>query len=195
MMSNVYRFFAYWIIHVLFIIIFIVPFLLIFIFLLFINPKKVFFLQKRIGYKNKVFIIYKFRTMTEEKDPFGKLLPDSERLTHWGYWLRKTSMDELPQMLNIILGDMNLVGPRPLFVEYLPRYNDRQIRRHEVKPGITGWAQINGRNALPWAERFELDVWYVDNRSLKLDVKIIYLSFKKLFYSIDGDLFSDQFNG
>ena len=161
----------------------------------FIHPGKVFFLQKRVGYNNEIFIIYKFRTMTDARNQQGELLPDSERLTRWGYWLRKTSMDELPQMLNIILGDMNLVGPRPLFVHYLPRYNEHQVRRHEVKPGITGWAQINGRNNLPWKERFDLDVWYVENRSLKLDLKIIYLSFRKLFCSIDGDLFSEQFKG
>jgi sugar transferase EpsL len=121
----------------------------------------------------KQFVLYKFRTMTDERDTEGRLLPDGERLTSVGRILRAASLDELPQLWNVLRGDMSLVGPRPLIVEYLPRYNERQRRRHEAKPGITGWAQIHGRNGISWEEKFDLDVWYVDHRSLWLDLKIL----------------------
>ncbi|AFT69997.1 Sugar transferase, putative [Alloalcanivorax dieselolei B5] len=122
----------------------------------------------------------KFRTMTDERDENGELLPDDVRLTKFGAFLRSTSLDELPELINVLKGDMSLVGPRPLLMEYLPLYSERQYRRHEVRPGITGWAQINGRNALSWDEKFELDVWYVENRSLWLDIKILFLTVLKV---------------
>lgn len=144
----------------------------------------IFFKQPRPGLKGKVFNIYKFRTMTNESDSNGALLPDSKRLTQFGKFLRSTSLDELPSLWSVLKGDMSLVGPRPLLVEYLPLYSERQRRRHEVKPGITGWAQINGRNAISWDQKFELDVWYVDNQSIWLDIKILWLTIKKV---IDRD--------
>ena len=131
------------------------------------------FRQKRPGLNGEIFEMIKFRTMTGARDASGALLPDSERLPLFGAWLRSTSLDEIPELLNVLKGDMSLVGPRPLLVQYLPRYNPRQRRRHEVRPGLTGWAQINGRNALSWEEKFEFDVWYVENRSLILDIKIL----------------------
>ena len=131
------------------------------------------FRQKRPGLNGEIFEMIKFRTMTGARDASGALLPDSERLPPFGAWLRSTSLDEIPELLNVLKGDMSLVGPRPLLVQYLPRYNPRQRRRHEVRPGLTGWAQINGRNAISWEEKFELDVWYVENRSLILDIKIL----------------------
>ena len=134
----------------------------------------VFFRQVRPGIEGRPFKMVKFRTMTDERGPDGALLPDDQRLTGLGAWLRSTSLDELPELFNVLKGDMSLVGPRPLLMDYLSLYNDRQARRHEVRPGITGWAQINGRNALSWEEKFELDVWYVDNRSLWLDIKILF---------------------
>lgn len=141
------------------------------------------FKQQRPGMKGKVFQVYKFRTMTDERDGHGALLPDTVRLTKFGQILRKLSLDELPQLWNVLKGDMSFVGPRPLLVEYLPLYNERQARRHEVRPGITGWAQVNGRNAISWEQKFEYDVWYVENQSLFLDLKIIFLTFKKVFQS------------
>ena len=141
----------------------------------------VFFKQKRPGLHGKPFIIYKFRTMTDKKDPDGEVLPDEMRLTPLGKILRRFSIDELPQLFNVIRGDLSLVGPRPLLMEYLPLYTPESARRHDVKPGITGWAQVNGRNALSWDERFRLDVWYVDNRSFMLDLKILWLTFIKVF--------------
>jgi len=135
--------------------------------------KPVIFTQKRPGLGGKIFTLYKFRTMKNSEDPSGKLLPDARRLTKFGVFLRKTSLDELPELFNVLVGDMSLVGPRPLLPEYLPLYTDEQRRRHEVKPGITGWAQVNGRNELSWEEKFELDVWYVDNQSFWLDLKIL----------------------
>ncbi|MCX6882299.1 MAG: sugar transferase [Verrucomicrobia bacterium] len=132
------------------------------------------FRQKRPGLNGEIFEMIKFRTMTGARDASGALLPDSERLPLFGAWLRSTSLDEIPELLNVLKGDMSLVGPRPLLVQYLPRYNPRQRRRHEVRPGLTGWAQINGRNAISWQEKFEFDVWYVENRSLILDIKILY---------------------
>lgn len=134
------------------------------------------FSQERIGLNNKVFKIYKFRSMKDAKDSSGNELPDAVRLTAFGKILRASSLDELPELFNIIKGEMSLVGPRPLLTEYLPRYSKSQIRRHEVKPGLTGWAQVNGRNATTWPERFQLDVWYVDNWSFGLDLKIIFLT-------------------
>ncbi|PHS70775.1 MAG: sugar transferase [Alcanivorax sp.] len=138
------------------------------------------FTQERPGLDGKPFKMMKFRTMTDERDENGGLLPDDVRLTKFGAFLRSTSLDELPELINVIKGDMSLVGPRPLLMEYLPLYSGRQYRRHEVRPGITGWAQINGRNALSWDEKFELDVWYVENRSLWLDIKILFLTVLKV---------------
>jgi len=140
----------------------------------------VIFRQQRPGLLGKPFYMYKFRSMTDERDSEGNLLPDSVRLTSFGRLLRKLSLDELPQLWNVIKGDISLVGPRPLLMAYLPLYSEDQARRHEVKPGITGWAQVNGRNAISWEEKFILDVWYVDNRSFMLDLKILWLSCKKL---------------
>lgn len=136
----------------------------------------VFFRQQRPGLNAKPFSLYKFRTMRDKTDSEGKLLPDEDRLSRFGTFLRRTSLDELPELFNVLKGDMSLVGPRPLLREYLDRYTPRQARRHEAKPGITGWAQVNGRNALSWEEKFELDVWYVDNQSLLLDLKILWMT-------------------
>ncbi len=140
----------------------------------------VLFKQARPGRGGKIFTLYKFRTMRNDVDKHGNPLPDAERLTPWGRFLRSTSLDELPELFNVLRGEMSLVGPRPLLVEYLPRYTPEQARRHEVLPGITGWAQINGRNALTWEEKFRLDVWYVDHWSLWLDVKILALTVWKV---------------
>lgn len=158
-------------------------FILIFLFLFIVNHGKPFYFQLRPGLHCKIFKVIKFRTMNERKDKDGKLLPDAERLTGVGKFIRKTSLDEIPQLLNVIKGDMSLIGPRPLLAEYLPLYNDFQKRRHEVKPGITGWAQVNGRNALSWEEKFSRDVWYVNNLSFFLDVKIFFLTIAKVFKS------------
>ena len=138
------------------------------------------FRQKRPGYKEKIFGIYKFRTMTNEKDEFGNLLPDDKRLIGIGKFIRSTSLDELPQLFNVLKGEMSFVGPRPLLIEYLDLYNDTQKRRHDIKPGITGWAQVNGRNAISWEQKFDYDVWYVDNQSFWLDIKILWLTFLKV---------------
>lgn len=140
-----------------------------------------FFLQERPGKNNRIFKVIKFKTMTDERDADGNLLPDEKRLTKVGKFVRSTSIDELPQLVNVLKGDMALIGPRPLLPEYLPLYNDEQARRHEVRPGITGWAQVNGRNAISWTKKFELDVWYVDHCSFLLDLKIILLTIKKVF--------------
>ena len=161
--------------------IFLVPVTVVLIVLLRISiGKGVFFYQNRPGLHGKPFRIYKFRTMTDELDGDGNLLPDGERLTPLGRFLRKTSMDELPELFNVIKGDMSIVGPRPLLMQYLDRYTPDQARRHEVKPGITGWAQVNGRNAITWEDKFKLDVWYVDNLSLGLDMKIIAMTIWKI---------------
>ncbi len=136
--------------------------------------------QKRPGLNEKIFGIYKFRTMTNDKDENGELLPDEQRLVGLGKFIRSTSLDELPQIFNVLKGDMSFVGPRPLLIEYLDLYNDEQKRRHDVKPGITGWAQVNGRNAISWEQKFEYDVWYVDNWSFLLDMKILWLTFLKV---------------
>jgi lipopolysaccharide/colanic/teichoic acid biosynthesis glycosyltransferase len=149
-------------------------FLLVMLLLFFFNEGKPFFFQRRPGKFGRIFTIVKFKTMNDKKDSFGKLLSDNQRLTKVGSFVRKTSLDELPQLLNVLMGDMSLVGPRPLLPEYLPLYNDFQRKRHSVKPGITGWAQVNGRNAIEWDRKFELDVWYADNISFILDVRIFF---------------------
>jgi lipopolysaccharide/colanic/teichoic acid biosynthesis glycosyltransferase len=141
----------------------------------------IFFLQDRPGKDGKIFKIIKFKTMTDKRDNEGNLLPDNQRLTKIGKLIRSTSIDELPQLINVLKGDMSLIGPRPLLVQYLPLYTKEQVRRHDVRPGITGWAQVNGRNAISWKEKFELDVWYVDHMSFLLDLNIIYLTIKKVF--------------
>jgi len=138
------------------------------------------FRQERPGYKGRPFLLYKFRTMTNASDPTGNLLPDSARLTRLGRFLRALSLDELPELFNILRGDMSFVGPRPLLMEYLPLYSPEQARRHDALPGLTGWAQVNGRNAITWQDRFELDVWYVDNWSFRLDMKIILMTIWKV---------------
>jgi sugar transferase EpsL len=141
----------------------------------------VLFRQMRPGFQGKPFELYKFRTMTDARGHDGALLPDAARLTRFGQFLRAASLDELPELLNVLKGDMSLVGPRPLLMKYLERYSPKQARRHEVRPGITGWAQVNGRNAITWEEKFNLDVWYVDNQSFWLDIKIIFLTIFKIF--------------
>lgn len=159
----------------------------------------IFFVQERIGKDNKVFKMIKFRTMKDAVDKNGKPLPDSERLTKFGKTLRSLSIDELPELINILKGDMSLIGPRPLLVEYLPMYNEEQIKRHNVLPGLTGWAQVNGRNALTWNEKFKLDVWYVNNWSIGLDIKIFFLTIYKVFkregISAEGQATVEFFNG
>lgn len=147
------------------------------------NRGSAFFVQARPGKDGEIFKILKFKTMTDKRDAEGNLLSDKERLTRVGKFIRKTSLDEIPQLLNVLKADMSLIGPRPLLVEYLPLYNESQMRRHEVKPGITGWAQVNGRNNLSWPERFEMDLWYVENLSFKVDLRILYLTIKKVFRS------------
>lgn len=141
----------------------------------------VFFIQDRPGKDGKVFKLFKFKTMSDARGKDGDLLPDEERITSIGRFIRKTSLDELPQLINVLKGDMSLIGPRPLLIQYLSLYTKEQSRRHEIKPGITGWAQVNGRNAISWENKFRLDVWYVDNISWKLDIKILLLTIKKVF--------------
>jgi len=159
----------------------------------------VLFRQFRPGLSGKIFNMYKFRTMTNESDKNETLLSDEARLTKFGKFLRSTSLDELPSLWNVLKGDMSLVGPRPLLVEYLPLYSEKQSRRHEVKPGITGWAQVNGRNAISWDEKFDLDVWYVDNQSIWLDIKILWLTVKKVILrdgiSQNNHVTMDKFRG
>lgn len=163
------------------VLIFLLPLLVILVFLqLIVQKENIFFTQNRVGLRGKIFKLIKFKTMNDKRDSSGKLLPDSERITKIGRLLRTLSLDELPQLINVLKGDMSLVGPRPLLPEYLPLYNERQARRHEVRPGITGWAQVNGRNNLTWEEKFEMDVWYVDNVSFKLDMKILFLTVIKV---------------
>lgn len=144
-----------------------------------------FFTQERPGKGGKIFKVIKFKSMTDERDAEGKLLPDAQRLTKLGRFIRSTSIDELPQLINVLKGDMALIGPRPLLVQYLPLYSPEQARRHEVRPGITGWAQVNGRNAISWKEKFELDVWYVDNVSIITDIKVIFITIKKVLQRAD----------
>lgn len=159
----------------------------------------VLFKQTRPGLNGKPFTMVKFRTMRDAVDKNGNPLPDSERMTPFGNFLRSTSLDELPELWNVLKGDMSLVGPRPLLMEYLPLYSKEQARRHEVRPGVTGWAQINGRNAISWEEKFKLDVWYVDNQSFWLDVKILFLTVKKVFVrdgiSAEGEATMSKFTG
>lgn len=147
--------------------------------------KPIFFRQKRPGLNEKIFAIYKFRTMTNEKDDEGNLLSDEKRLFGVGKFIRSTSLDELPQIFNVLKGEMSFIGPRPLLVEYLGKYDEKQKRRHDVKPGITGWAQVNGRNAISWEEKFEYDIWYVDNQSFLLDMKILWITFLKVLKRSD----------
>ena len=156
---------------------------LVFLLLLISNKGKPFFFQKRPGLNGEIFKVIKFKTMNDKRDKVGNLLLDEKRLTKLGIFLRKTSFDEAPQVINILKGDMSIIGPRPLLPDYLPLYNDEQKKRHNVKPGITGWAQINGRNAISWNKKFEYDVWYVENRSFLLDVKIFFKTFLKVFKS------------
>lgn len=158
-----------------------------------------FFFQDRPGKGGKIFKVIKFKTMTDERDENGKLLPDADRLTKMGRFVRSTSIDELPQLINVLKGDMALIGPRPLLPQYLSLYSKEQARRHEVRPGITGWAQVNGRNAISWTKKFELDVWYVDHCSFLLDLKIFFLTIKKVFIregiSQEGQATMEFFNG
>lgn len=157
------------------------------------------FTQDRPGYKGIIFKVYKFKTMSDERDEKGNLLSDEKRLTRIGKFIRSTSLDELPQLINVVKGDMALIGPRPLLPQYLPLYNSEQARRHEVRPGITGWAQVNGRNAINWKQKFELDVWYVDHCSFKLDLRIIWLTIKKVIIregiSQEGHVTMTYFDG
>lgn len=173
--------------------------LLVFLILFFANRGNPFFFQKRPGKYGVAFKIIKFRTMNGRKGKDGKLLPDAERLTRVGGFVRKTSLDEIPQLINVLKGDMSLIGPRPLLPEYLPLYNDTQKRRHEVRPGITGWAQVNGRNAISWEQKFEYDVWYVNNASFLLDLRIIFLTVGKVFaregISQKGEVSAKPFEG
>lgn len=181
-------------------IIFLLPiFLIVVTGLLIANNGQPFFFQLRPGKNGKVFKIIKFKTMNDKKDPNGILLPDAERLTTIGAFVRKTSLDEIPQLINVLKGDMSLIGPRPLLVQYLPLYNKHQARRHEVRPGITGWAQVNGRNAISWEQKFDYDVWYVENISFILDVKIFFLTVKKVLIregvSAEGHVTIEPFQG
>ncbi len=169
------------------------PVLLVIILALFIaNKGSVFFLQERPGLHNKIFKIIKFKSMTDEKDEYGQLLPGEKRITKVGKFIRKTSLDELPQLFNVLKGDMALIGPRPLVPRYLELYNKEQIRRHEVRPGITGWAQVNGRNSISWTKKFELDVWYVDHLTLWLDIKILWKTVVNVIQKKDIDSGGDK---
>lgn len=174
-------------------------FLIVTICLFLANKGTPFFFQERPGRGERIFRIIKFKSMNDKKDPTGNLLPDADRLTCIGAFLRKTSLDELPQLINVLSGDMSLIGPRPLRTYYLSLYNDSQKRRHDVRPGITGWAQINGRNAISWTSKFEYDVWYVDNISFLLDIKILFLTIKKVLkrdgVSKQGHVTTEAFNG
>lgn len=174
-------------------------FIVVVIGLYFANQGKPFFFQARPGKGGNIFKIVKFKTMNDKKDNEGNLLSDAERLTSIGAFVRKTSLDEIPQLINVLKGDMSLIGPRPLLPQYLELYNTEQMRRHEVKPGITGWAQVNGRNAISWKRKFELDVYYVDHISLALDMKIFFMTIKKVFVregiSQEGQATAEAFNG
>lgn len=169
------------------------------ILLIIINKERPFFLQSRPGKNGKIFKIVKFKTMNDKKDSFGNLLPDADRITMVGLFIRKISLDEVPQLFNVLKGDMSLIGPRPLLVQYLPLYNEEQKRRHEVRPGITGWAQVNGRNAISWDQKFKYDVWYVEHVSFLLDLKIFFMTIKKVFFkegiSAEGQATMETFKG
>lgn len=176
------------------------PFILVVVLLLLIfNRGNVWFLQPRPGKNERIFKVIKFKTMTDERDKSGHLLSDEKRLTRLGKFIRKTSLDELPQLLNVLKGEMSFVGPRPLLVDYLKLYNEEQRKRHWVKPGITGWAQVNGRNAISWQEKFRYDVWYVENISFSLDIKILFLTMLKVFkaegISGEGSITMKKFSG
>lgn len=174
-------------------------FIFVMIGLYFANQGKPFFFQARPGLNENIFKIIKFKTMNDKKDKDGNLLPDADRLTPIGAFVRKTSLDEIPQLINVLKGDMAIIGPRPLLPQYLPLYNETQKRRHNVRPGITGWAQVNGRNAISWTKKFELDVWYVDHISFKTDLNVFLTTFKKVFksegISADGHVTIEPFNG
>lgn len=180
-------------------IVWLIPFVVILILLSLFSSEKAIFKQERLGFRGKKFNIYKFRTMSNDKDEHGNLLCDSKRITRLGHVLRKTSLDELPGLVNVLKGDMSIVGPRPFIAEYEKLYSPNQFRRHDVKPGITGWAQINGRNKLTWNEKFSLDLYYVENQSLQLDFKILILTLVAVFRTIDVDNSTDstmpKFNG
>lgn len=167
--------------------------------LLMLSQNSAFFTQDRPGKNGKIFKLIKFKTMSDKRDAQGNLLPDAERLTKVGKWVRSTSLDELPQLINVLKGDMSLIGPRPLLIKYLPLYSETQKRRHEVKPGITGWAQVNGRNAISWNKKFEYDVWYVDHLSFLLDCKIVWRTIKKVIIregiSSDTSVTMEPFKG
>ncbi len=176
------------------------PFLLLVILILYFQNKgNPFFYQTRIGENNRSFQIVKFKTMKESRNSLGELLPDNQRITPFGKWLRNLSIDEIPQLLNVLRGEMSLMGPRPLLPEYLPLYNTRQILRHKVKPGITGWAQVHGRNAISWEKKFEYDVWYVENISFKVDWIIFVKTFKKILFkdgiNASNEIPMEKFNG
>lgn len=174
-------------------------FIIIILLLLIFNNGSVFFFQIRPGKNAKLFKVIKFKTMNDLKAKDGSLLPDAERLTSLGKFIRKTSLDEIPQLLNVVKGDMSLIGPRPLLMEYLPLYNETQKRRHEVRPGITGWAQVNGRNAISWEQKFEYDIWYINNISFLLDIKILWMTVMKVFksegISAEGHVTAEKFRG
>ena len=177
------------------------PILIVFSILLYFanNGAGVFFFQPRPGYKGKIFKVIKFKTMNDNKGPDGKLLPDAQRITRIGKFVRNSSIDELPQFFNVLKGDMSLIGPRPLLVKYLPLYSEEQARRHNVRPGISGWAQCHGRNSLSWTEKFKYDVWYVDNISFKTDCQIVWLTIKSVLLregiSHEGSATMEDFNG
>jgi len=174
-------------------------FLIVTILLLIANRGKAFFFQMRPGKNGRIFKVVKFKTMNDKKNANGQLLSDADRLTPIGSFIRKTSLDEIPQLLNVIKGDMSLVGPRPLLIEYLPLYDDIQKMRHDVRPGITGWAQVNGRNAIGWKQKFEYDIWYVNHLSALLDLKIIFMTITKVFksegISQEGNVTMERFTG
>jgi len=180
--------------------IFLTPLLVLVVISLFtLNCRPIIFIQPRPGLNGRVFNMFKFRSMSNAKSVDGQLLPDEARITPFGKFIRKTSIDELPGLISVLKGDMSLVGPRPLLVEYLPLYSQEQAKRHNVKPGITGWAQVNGRNSLSWEEKFELDIWYVNNKSFWLDIKILFLTVKKVFVqadiNADGEATMSKFTG
>jgi undecaprenyl phosphate N,N'-diacetylbacillosamine 1-phosphate transferase len=174
-------------------------FIIVLLCLLYVNQGKPFFYQLRPGKNEKIFKIIKFKTMNEKKDQNGNLLPDAARLTSIGSFIRKTSLDEVPQLINVLKGDMSIIGPRPLLVQYLPLYSEKQRKRHQIRPGITGWAQVNGRNAISWEQKFNFDIWYVDNLSFILDLKIFFLTIKKVFIkegiSQEGQATMESFKG
>ena len=172
-------------------------FILIMIWLSLVQKENIFFIQPRPAYRGKIIRVYKFRSMTEARDSTGQSLPDNVRVKAWGKWLRKSNLDELPQLLNILKGEMSFVGPRPLLQEYLQLYTAREQKRMQVRPGITGWAQINGRNAITWKQKFEMDTWYVEHQSFILDLKIFCITLLKLatLKGFDGDVLPEKYNG